>query len=76
MAALPDLAFPEVHGERPADLNRSLEFQHALMRVAAHDKDVQKLRTEVWHMLKPPSALRAPEVARRVEAEMAEMASA
>jgi 2-polyprenyl-6-methoxyphenol hydroxylase-like FAD-dependent oxidoreductase len=76
MAALPDLAFPEVRGERPADLHRSLEFQHALMRLAAHDGEVQKLRTEVWHMLKPPSALRAPEVARRVEAEMAEMASA
>jgi hypothetical protein len=30
----------------------------------------------VWHMLKPPSALRAPEIARRVEAEMAETVSA
>jgi hypothetical protein len=76
MAALPDLAFPEVHGERPADLKRSLEFQHALMRLAAHDREVQRLRTEVWHMLKPPSALRAPEIARRVEAEMAEPAAA
>ncbi|MBV9629363.1 MAG: FAD-dependent monooxygenase [Xanthobacteraceae bacterium] len=72
MAALPDLAFPEVRGERPADLNRSLAFQHALMRLAGHDEEVQRLRTEVWHMLKPPSVLRAPEIARRVEAEMAE----
>ena len=63
-------------GDRPADLNRSLEFQHALMRLAAHDREVQRLRTEVWHLLKPPSALHAPEVAHRVEAEMAEMASA
>ncbi len=76
MAALPDLAFPEVGGDRPADLHRSLEFQHALMRLAAHDREVQRLRTEVWHMLKPPSALRAPEIAHRVEAEMAEMMSA
>jgi 2-polyprenyl-6-methoxyphenol hydroxylase-like FAD-dependent oxidoreductase len=76
MAALPDLAFPEVGGERPADLNRSLEFQHALMRVAARDREVQKLRTEVWHMLKPPGALHAPEIARLIEAEMAEMAAA
>jgi len=76
MAALPDLAFPEVRGERPADLNRSLAFQHALMRLAGQDKEVQRLRTEVWHMLKPPSILRAPEIARRVEAEMAETVSA
>jgi hypothetical protein len=69
MAALPDLAFPEVHGERPADLNRSLAFQHALMRLSLHDTEVQRLRSEVWHMLKPPSALRAHEFARRVEAE-------
>jgi 2-polyprenyl-6-methoxyphenol hydroxylase-like FAD-dependent oxidoreductase len=76
MAALPDLAFPEVHGERPADLKHSLAFQHALMRLAVHDREVQRLRTEVWHMLKPPSALRAPEIAHRVGAEMAEPAAA
>jgi 2-polyprenyl-6-methoxyphenol hydroxylase-like FAD-dependent oxidoreductase len=76
MAALPDLAFPEVRGERPADLNRSLAFQHALMRLAGDDREVQRLRTEVWHMLKPPSALRTPEIIRRVEVEMAETAAA
>jgi len=76
MAALPDLAFPEVHGERPADLNHSLEYNDALMRLAARDKQVQRLRVEVWHMLKPRSALRAPEVAQRVEAEIAEMVGA
>jgi hypothetical protein len=76
MAAIPDLAFPDVRGERPPDLNRSLEFQHALMRLAVREREVQKLRSEVWHMLKPPSALRAPEVAGRVEAEMIEMATA
>jgi len=76
MAALPDLAFPEVRGERPADLNRSLAFQHALMRLSLHDREVQRLRSEVWHMLRPPSALRAPGVASLVETEMAEAAAA
>jgi 2-polyprenyl-6-methoxyphenol hydroxylase-like FAD-dependent oxidoreductase len=75
MAALPDLAFPQVRGERPSDLNNSLQFNRALFRIAARDEAVQRLYLEVMHMVKPASALQEPELVRRVEAEIAEQVS-
>jgi 2-polyprenyl-6-methoxyphenol hydroxylase-like FAD-dependent oxidoreductase len=72
MAAIPDFAFPDTRGERPADLENSLRFAQALSRVAARDEAVQKLTVEVWHLLKPQSALQDPAIMRQVEAEMAE----
>jgi 2-polyprenyl-6-methoxyphenol hydroxylase-like FAD-dependent oxidoreductase len=74
MAAIPDFAFPETRGERPADLQRSLQFAGALSRLAARDAEVQRLVVEVWHMLKPSSVYRDPELIRRVEDEMAHAA--
>jgi hypothetical protein len=72
MAAVPDFAYPATYGERPADLQRSLHLAGALSRLAARDEAVQKLTVEVWHMLKPYSALQDPELVSRVEEEMAE----
>ena len=71
MAAVPDFAYPDTRGDRPADLERSLQFAAALSRLAVRDGSVQRLAIEVWHMLKPRSAYRDPELIRRVEAEMA-----
>ncbi len=71
MAAVPDFAYPDTRGDRPADLERSLQFAAALSRLAVRDASVQRLAIEVWHMLKPRSAYRDPELIRRVEAEMA-----
>jgi 2-polyprenyl-6-methoxyphenol hydroxylase-like FAD-dependent oxidoreductase len=76
MAALPDLAFPQARGERPADLNHSLQFNRAFSRIAARDEAVQRLQVEVWHMLKPCSALQDFELQRRVEAEIARTVNA
>jgi len=76
LAAVPDLAFPQVRGERPADLNNSLQFTRALFRIAARDEAVQRLQVEVWHMLKPRSDLYDPGLVRRVKAEMAETVGA
>jgi len=72
MAAIPDFAFPNTRGERPTDLEQSLRFAHALSRIAARDEDAHRLMTEVWHMLKPRSAYRDPDLMRRIEAETAE----
>jgi 2-polyprenyl-6-methoxyphenol hydroxylase-like FAD-dependent oxidoreductase len=72
MAAVPDFAYPATYGERPADLQRSLHVAGALSRLAARDEAVQKLMVEVWHMLKPYSALQKPELLSRLEEEMAE----
>ena len=70
MAALPDLAYPDTRGDRPADLQRSLQFAGALSRLAARDEAVQRMVVEVWHMLKPRSILHDPELTQLVEEEM------
>ena len=67
MAAVPDFAFPETQGERPAAFERSLEFGAALNRLAAQDADVHKLMAEVLHLLKPRSALDEPDLVERVK---------
>jgi 2-polyprenyl-6-methoxyphenol hydroxylase-like FAD-dependent oxidoreductase len=72
MAALPDLAFPSARGDRPADLEHTLQFTAALSRLAARDEAVQRLLVEVWNMIEPRSVLHDPKLVRRVEAEMAE----
>jgi 2-polyprenyl-6-methoxyphenol hydroxylase-like FAD-dependent oxidoreductase len=71
-AAIPDFALPQTTGERPPDLERRLKFGGALTRLAAEDPEVQRLMTEVRHLLKPASALRDPALIKRVEALMAE----
>jgi 2-polyprenyl-6-methoxyphenol hydroxylase-like FAD-dependent oxidoreductase len=72
MAALPDLAFPSTRGDRPANLEHTLQFAAALSRLAAREEAVQRLLVEVWHMIAPRSVLQDPKLIARVEAEMAE----
>jgi hypothetical protein len=66
------LAFPSARGDRPADLEHTLQFTAALSRLAARDEAVQRLLVEVWNMIEPRSVLHDPKLVRRVEAEMAE----
>jgi len=71
MAAAPDLAYPQTRGERPADLEHTLNFVAALYRVAARDPDVHKLVVAVRHLARPNDVLHAPGLVDRVTAEMA-----
>jgi 2-polyprenyl-6-methoxyphenol hydroxylase-like FAD-dependent oxidoreductase len=71
LSAVPDFVFPQTLGERPADLDRRLQFGRALNRLAAEDADVHRQMLEVQHLLKKPNILREPELVRRVEAVMA-----
>jgi 2-polyprenyl-6-methoxyphenol hydroxylase-like FAD-dependent oxidoreductase len=72
--ATSDFIYPKTRGQRPVDFERRLQFNIALVRLGAQDSSVHKLMTEVSHLLKPQSALRAPEVAERVVRLMAEPA--
>ena len=74
MAASGDLAFPETRGERPADFERSRQFERALAGLAVRDPAVHNLWQEVQHLLKPMSVLRDPELVKRVMQVMAAMA--
>ena len=68
MAATPDLAHPKTVGERPDDLQQSLDFTEGLFRLAAKDGAVHKLIFEVLNLLKPQNALRDPDLVERVKA--------
>ena len=68
LAAIPDYAVPETEGQRPDDLEQTLEFGRGLIELAATDAAVHKLWTEVLHLLKPQSVLRDPEIVERVKA--------
>ena len=68
LAAIPDYAVPETEGQRPDDLEQTLEFGAGLAQLAATDPAVHKLWTEVLHLLEPQSVLREPEIVERVKA--------
>ena len=68
LAATPDLAHPKTVGQRPEDLQQSLDFTEALFRLAAEDPAVHKLLFEVVHLLKPRSVLSDPDLVERVKA--------
>jgi 2-polyprenyl-6-methoxyphenol hydroxylase-like FAD-dependent oxidoreductase len=71
--AMSDLAYPETRGERPPDLEQKLRYGRAVLQLAAVDPEVDRVLSEVRGLLKPFSALREPELARRAEALLAEM---
>jgi 2-polyprenyl-6-methoxyphenol hydroxylase-like FAD-dependent oxidoreductase len=66
-----DFIYPKTRGQRPVDFERRLQFNIALVHLAAQDPSIHKLMSEVNHLLKPQSALRAPEIAERVAELMA-----
>jgi len=70
-AAVPDFADPLTIGERPADLEETLKFTQAVFKAAAQDAVVHKAFVEVFHLLKPQSILRAPEIEERIHAATA-----
>jgi hypothetical protein len=71
MSATPDLAYPETRGERPADLEPTLDFVSALHRVGARNREVHELLVAVRHLVRPNSTLHDPRLVGRVKAEMA-----
>jgi hypothetical protein len=72
MSAVPDFANPLTRGEPPDDLDNSLRFGEALLRLAARDAEVHKVMMRARHLLSPASALREPDLVRRVQLEMAD----
>ena len=70
-AAENDFIYPKTRGECPANFQQRLNYSGALMKVAAEDADVHRILFEVNNLVKPPSALRSPQIANRVAAAMA-----
>jgi 2-polyprenyl-6-methoxyphenol hydroxylase-like FAD-dependent oxidoreductase len=68
--AMIDFVYPKTRGQRPPDFAQRIQYGIALTRLASEDAAVHKLATEVNHLLKPQSALREPELAKRVMERM------
>jgi 2-polyprenyl-6-methoxyphenol hydroxylase-like FAD-dependent oxidoreductase len=71
-SAIPDFLHPRTEGERPKDIEDSLEFSAALMKLAARDAAIHKLVIEVQSLIKFRSEYKNPELVERVRAVMAE----
>jgi 2-polyprenyl-6-methoxyphenol hydroxylase-like FAD-dependent oxidoreductase len=65
-----DFIYGKTRGLLPQDFAQRMQFGAALQKVAAQDAEVYRLYLEVNHLLKPASALRAPEVLGKVKAMM------
>jgi 2-polyprenyl-6-methoxyphenol hydroxylase-like FAD-dependent oxidoreductase len=70
MSAIPDFIYPDTVGTRPKDLEKILNFQKGLSRLAARDTDVFALLTDVRNLLKPLKALDDPSIVSKVENEL------
>ena len=62
----PDFAYPKTRGVRPPNLDERFRFGAALTRLAAVDPAVHAPVVEVNSLVRPQSALRDPELSRRV----------
>ncbi len=72
MSAVPDFANPMTRGTPPKDLENSMRFEAGLIRLAAHDPKVHELMLSVRYLIKPASALHDPDLAQRVQMELAD----
>ena len=69
-AAENDFIYPKTRGQCPANFQQRLNYSRALLKVAAEDAAVHRLLFEVNNLVKPPSALRDPQITSRVAAVM------
>ncbi len=74
MSAVPDFAYPDTSGERPADFEDAMAFTSGLYRLAFRDPVIRRLIMEVQHLLRPPSILQDPALVQRVKEELAKAA--
>jgi len=56
-AAIPDFSDPRTEGHRPSDLEDTLKFFAALLKLAAQDAAVHKLFIEVQNLLNPEARI-------------------
>jgi 2-polyprenyl-6-methoxyphenol hydroxylase-like FAD-dependent oxidoreductase len=66
-----DFIYEKTRGQRPHDLSERMSFTAALQRLASEDAAVHRIMSEVIHLVKPSSALRDPEIVKRVSALLA-----
>jgi hypothetical protein len=70
-AATVDMEYEQTIGEQPAGHEKAAAWMEAMRRAAHPHVDVQRLRMEIGHFLKPPSASREGTIAQLIAAELA-----
>ncbi len=65
-----DVAFPQTRGERPPGVQERARYFAALDRLQVDDREVQRLVAEVFHLLRPLSALQEEPLRSRALARM------
>jgi len=68
LAAAQDLVYPETKGIRPENMQENARYFAEVGRLAVEDIDVRRLVTEVFHLVKPLSALFDEPVRNRIAA--------
>jgi len=69
LAAGFDFAYPQTRGKRPPNVEQEARYFAAVDQLQREDPAVQRLVTEVFHLLRPVSALQAAPLRRRVLAQ-------
>jgi 2-polyprenyl-6-methoxyphenol hydroxylase-like FAD-dependent oxidoreductase len=70
LAAGFDFAFPQTRGERPAGILERARYFAVLDRLQIEDPEIRRLMTEVFHLVRPLSALLEEPLRSRVRAQM------
>jgi 2-polyprenyl-6-methoxyphenol hydroxylase-like FAD-dependent oxidoreductase len=70
LAAGFDFAFPQTRGERPPGIQERARYFAALDRLQVDDREVQRLVAEVFHLMRPISALQEEPLRSRVLARL------
>jgi len=70
LAAAFDFAYPQTTGDRPPGAEQEARYFAALDRLQRDDPDLQRLVTEVFHLVRPLSALRDEPLRSRVVATL------
>jgi 2-polyprenyl-6-methoxyphenol hydroxylase-like FAD-dependent oxidoreductase len=66
LSVVPDYAFETTRGERPPGFSAGRGFMRALAKLAMQEPEVRALTNEVFHLVKPLDALRAPALVAKV----------
>jgi 2-polyprenyl-6-methoxyphenol hydroxylase-like FAD-dependent oxidoreductase len=70
LAAGFDFAFPQTRGERPAGTEERARYFAILDRLQIEDPEIRRLMTEVFHLVRPLSALLEEPLRSRILAQM------
>lgn len=70
-AATVDVEYEQTSGERPPEHHKTVAWMEAMRRAARRHDDVQRLRMEIGHFLKPPSVSREGPIAKLIAAKLA-----